>query len=73
MEAWRLPLSPSIRGKLISAGYTCLSSIASVSSSDLARGKFLLYPNLRRLESVARFSLISTDSTPQLISPWVDN
>jgi RAD51-like protein 2 len=37
MEAWRLPLSPSIRGKLISAGYTCLSSIASVSSSDLAR------------------------------------
>ncbi|KAL1223595.1 putative DNA repair protein RAD51 [Cardamine amara subsp. amara] len=37
MEAWRLPVSSSIRGKLISAGYTSLSSISSVSSSDLAR------------------------------------
>ncbi|XP_010518143.1 PREDICTED: DNA repair protein RAD51 homolog 3 [Camelina sativa] len=37
MEAWRLALSSSIRGKLISAGYTSLSSISSVSSSDLAR------------------------------------
>ncbi|CAF2094407.1 unnamed protein product [Brassica rapa] len=37
METWRLPLSSSIRGKLISAGYTSLSSISSVSSTDLAR------------------------------------
>ncbi|XP_013615189.1 PREDICTED: DNA repair protein RAD51 homolog 3-like [Brassica oleracea var. oleracea] len=33
-ETSRLPLSSSIRGKLISAGYTSLSSI---SSTDLAR------------------------------------
>ncbi|ESQ39231.1 hypothetical protein EUTSA_v10001556mg [Eutrema salsugineum] len=37
METSRLPLSSSIRGKLISAGYTSLSSISSVSSTDLAR------------------------------------
>uniref|UniRef100_A0A1J3FEU1 DNA repair protein RAD51 homolog 3 n=1 Tax=Noccaea caerulescens TaxID=107243 RepID=A0A1J3FEU1_NOCCA len=37
METSRLPLSSTIRGKLISAGYTSLSSISSVSSTDLAR------------------------------------
>ncbi|XP_010544643.1 PREDICTED: DNA repair protein RAD51 homolog 3 [Tarenaya hassleriana] len=38
MEVWMLPLSSSLRGKLISAGYTSLSSISSsLSSSDLAR------------------------------------
>ncbi|KAL5859906.1 hypothetical protein ACOSQ3_001202 [Xanthoceras sorbifolium] len=37
MEISRLPISASHRGKLISAGYTCLSSLSSVSSSDLAR------------------------------------
>nr|VDD04911.1 unnamed protein product [Brassica oleracea] len=42
METSRLPLSSSIRGKLISAGYTSLSSISSVSSTDLARGDSLL-------------------------------
>ncbi|XP_038683593.1 DNA repair protein RAD51 homolog 3 isoform X2 [Tripterygium wilfordii] len=38
MEVSRLPISASQRGKLISAGYTTLSSLSSVSSSDLARG-----------------------------------
>ncbi|KAL0863617.1 hypothetical protein Bca101_042735 [Brassica carinata] len=37
METSRLPLSFSIRGKLISSGYTSLSLISSVSSTDLAR------------------------------------
>ncbi|WRX09658.1 DNA recombination and repair protein Rad51-like [Theobroma cacao] len=37
MEIWRLPISASQRGKLISAGYTTLSSLSSISSSDLAR------------------------------------
>ncbi|TYI69680.1 hypothetical protein E1A91_D08G169600v1 [Gossypium mustelinum] len=37
MEIWRLPISASQRGKLISAGYTSLSSLSSISSSDLAR------------------------------------
>ncbi|KHF98827.1 DNA repair RAD51 -like protein [Gossypium arboreum] len=39
MEIWRLPISASQRGKLISAGYTSLSSLSSISSSDLARGE----------------------------------
>ncbi|KAJ4727143.1 DNA repair RAD51-like protein [Melia azedarach] len=37
MEVSRLPISASQRGKLISAGYTSLSSLSSVSPSDLAR------------------------------------
>eukprot|EP00257_Ricinus_communis_P028381 XP_025015795.1 DNA repair protein RAD51 homolog 3 isoform X1 [Ricinus communis] len=37
MEVSRLPLSASQRGKLILAGYTSLSSLSSVSPSDLAR------------------------------------
>ncbi|XP_022944711.1 DNA repair protein RAD51 homolog 3 isoform X2 [Cucurbita moschata] len=37
MEVGRLPISATLRGKLISAGYTTLSSLASVSPSDLAR------------------------------------
>ncbi|WCJ22871.1 DNA repair and recombination protein RadA [Euphorbia peplus] len=37
MEVSRLPLSATLRGKLISAGYTSLSSLSSVSSTDLAR------------------------------------
>ncbi|XP_062156428.1 DNA repair protein RAD51 homolog 3 isoform X2 [Alnus glutinosa] len=37
MEVGRLPISASQRGKLISAGYTTLSSLSSVSPSDLAR------------------------------------
>ncbi|XP_057500960.1 DNA repair protein RAD51 homolog 3 isoform X2 [Actinidia eriantha] len=37
MEVWRLPISATQRGKLISAGYTSLSSLSSVSPSDLAR------------------------------------
>ncbi|KAK1559208.1 hypothetical protein Q3G72_011846 [Acer saccharum] len=36
MEISRLPISASQRGKLISAGYTSLSSLSSVSSSALA-------------------------------------
>ena len=38
MEVWRLPISATQRGKLISAGYTSLSSLSSISPSDLARG-----------------------------------
>ncbi|XP_021904349.1 DNA repair protein RAD51 homolog 3 isoform X2 [Carica papaya] len=37
MDVWRLPISASQRGKLISAGYTSLSSLTSVTSSQLAR------------------------------------
>ncbi|XP_059651566.1 DNA repair protein RAD51 homolog 3 [Cornus florida] len=37
MEVSILPISASQRGKLISAGYTSLSSLSSVSPSDLAR------------------------------------
>ncbi|KAF2282675.1 hypothetical protein GH714_043785 [Hevea brasiliensis] len=37
MEVCRLPLSATQRGKLISAGYTSLSSLSSASASDLAR------------------------------------
>ncbi|XP_018856792.1 DNA repair protein RAD51 homolog 3-like isoform X1 [Juglans regia] len=36
MEVGRLPISASQRGKLISAGYTTLSSLSSLSPSDLA-------------------------------------
>ncbi|KAJ4844938.1 DNA repair protein rad51c [Turnera subulata] len=36
-EVWRLPISATQRGKLISAGYTSLSSLSSVSTSLLAR------------------------------------
>lgn len=41
MEVGRLPISASQRGKLISAGYTTLASLSSLSSSDLARGNLL--------------------------------
>lgn len=37
MEVGRLPLSASQRGKLISAGYTTLASLSSLSPSHLAR------------------------------------
>ncbi|KAJ9171257.1 hypothetical protein P3X46_014647 [Hevea brasiliensis] len=37
MEVCSLPLSATQRGKLISAGYTSLSSLSSASASDLAR------------------------------------
>ncbi|KAM7508763.1 hypothetical protein LguiA_019216 [Lonicera macranthoides] len=37
MEVCRLAISASQRGKLISAGYTSLSSLSSLSPSDLAR------------------------------------
>uniref|UniRef100_A0A2P2IUS0 DNA repair protein RAD51 homolog 3 n=1 Tax=Rhizophora mucronata TaxID=61149 RepID=A0A2P2IUS0_RHIMU len=37
MEVTRLPLSATQRGKLISTGYTSLSSLSSATSSDLAR------------------------------------
>ncbi|XP_050941883.1 DNA repair protein RAD51 homolog 3 isoform X4 [Cucumis melo] len=37
MEVGRLPISATLRGKLISSGYTTLSSLASVSPSNLAR------------------------------------
>ncbi|KAE9460006.1 hypothetical protein C3L33_08093, partial [Rhododendron williamsianum] len=37
MEICRLPVSATQRGKLISAGYTSLSSLSSVSPFDLAR------------------------------------
>ncbi|CAB4269729.1 unnamed protein product [Prunus armeniaca] len=37
MEVGRLPISASQRGKLISAGYTTLTSLSSLSPSDLAR------------------------------------
>ncbi|BFG21725.1 hypothetical protein CerSpe_079980 [Prunus speciosa] len=37
MEVGRLPISASQRGKLISAGYTTLASLSSLSPSDLAR------------------------------------
>ncbi|KAM5554864.1 DNA repair protein RAD51 [Rosa sericea] len=46
MEVGRLPLSASQRGKLISAGYTTLASLSSISPSDLAR-------DLKVLESEA--------------------
>ncbi|XP_022146886.1 DNA repair protein RAD51 homolog 3 isoform X2 [Momordica charantia] len=37
MEVGRLPISATLRGKLISAGYTSLSSLASILPSDLSR------------------------------------
>lgn len=37
MEVSKLPISATQRGKLISAGYTSLSSICSASSSDISR------------------------------------
>lgn len=40
MEVSKLPISATQRGKLISAGYTSLSSICSASSSDISRGNF---------------------------------
>lgn len=43
MEVSKLPISATQRGKLISAGYTSLSSICSASSSDISRGKFFFF------------------------------
>ncbi|GLT39547.1 hypothetical protein SLA2020_137310 [Shorea laevis] len=37
MDVWRLPISASLRGKLISAGYTSVTSLSSVSSANLAQ------------------------------------
>ncbi|GAV78650.1 Rad51 domain-containing protein [Cephalotus follicularis] len=37
MEVWKLPISATQKGKLISAGYTSISSLSSLPSSDLAR------------------------------------
>ncbi|KAF9616701.1 hypothetical protein IFM89_031718 [Coptis chinensis] len=37
MEVSCLPLSPSQRSKLVSAGYTTISSLSSISPSHLAR------------------------------------
>ncbi|KAG9454544.1 hypothetical protein H6P81_007448 [Aristolochia fimbriata] len=37
MEITTLPLSPSVRAKLLSAGYTSFASLSAVSSSHLAR------------------------------------
>ncbi|XP_021904350.1 DNA repair protein RAD51 homolog 3 isoform X3 [Carica papaya] len=45
MDVWRLPISASQRGKLISAGYTSLSSLTSVTSSQLARAEAKISEN----------------------------
>ncbi|KAG5607196.1 hypothetical protein H5410_028688 [Solanum commersonii] len=37
MEVSSLPISASLRAKLISGGYTSISSLFSVSHSDIAR------------------------------------
>ncbi|XAR63181.1 ATP diphosphatase [Bertholletia excelsa] len=37
MEVWKLPISATQRGKLAGAGYTSLSSLSSITPSDLAR------------------------------------
>lgn len=38
MEVGRLPISAALKGKLVSAGYTSLSLLSSLSPSHLARG-----------------------------------
>lgn len=43
MDVWRLPISASLRGKLISAGYTSVTSLSSVSSANLAQGDTLSF------------------------------
>lgn len=55
MEVGRLPISASQRGKLISAGYTSLSSLSSLSPSVLAKGD-LFFKHLNLL-SIFVFSL----------------
>ncbi|XP_048335401.1 DNA repair protein RAD51 homolog 3 isoform X2 [Ziziphus jujuba] len=57
MEVGRLPISASQRGKLISAGYTSLSSLSSLSPSDLA--KDLNIPESEALEILKVASLTS--------------
>ncbi|KAH7577777.1 hypothetical protein JRO89_XS01G0298100 [Xanthoceras sorbifolium] len=61
MEISRLPISASHRGKLISAGYTCLSSLSSVSSSDLARGAQNAWDMLHEEESLMRITTSCAD------------
>ncbi|KAJ8748985.1 hypothetical protein K2173_013424 [Erythroxylum novogranatense] len=53
MDISTLPLSATVRGKLISAGYTSISSLASISSSDLARDLNLLDSEAREILKVA--------------------
>lgn len=40
MEVTSLPISASHRSKLISAGYTSIASLSSISTSQLARGMY---------------------------------
>ncbi|XP_050157007.1 DNA repair protein RAD51 homolog 3-like isoform X5 [Malus sylvestris] len=55
MEVGRLPISASLRGKLISAGYTTFASLSSLSPSDLARD--LKIPESEALEILKAASL----------------
>ncbi|KAJ0113305.1 hypothetical protein Patl1_00248 [Pistacia atlantica] len=61
MEVSSLPISASQRGKLISAGYTSLSSLSSVSSSDLARGAHNAWDMLHEEESMTRITTSCAD------------
>ncbi|KAH9733106.1 DNA repair protein RAD51 [Citrus sinensis] len=62
MEVSKLPISATQRGKLISAGYTSLSSICSASSSDISRGTQTAWDMLQEeQESLARITTSCAD------------
>ncbi|XP_030491847.2 DNA repair protein RAD51 homolog 3 isoform X3 [Cannabis sativa] len=54
MEVAGLPISPSQRGKLISAGYTTISSLTSLSPHHLARGAQTAWDMFREEQSSLR-------------------
>ncbi|XP_024023085.1 DNA repair protein RAD51 homolog 3 isoform X2 [Morus notabilis] len=61
MEVGRLPISASQRGKLIRAGYTTLSSLSSLSPSDLARGAQTAWDMLHEEQLLRRITTSCAD------------
>ncbi|XP_030535098.1 DNA repair protein RAD51 homolog 3 isoform X2 [Rhodamnia argentea] len=61
MEVGRLPISAALKGKLVSAGYTSLSLLSSLSPSHLARGAQTAWDMLHEEELLTRITTSSVD------------
>ncbi|KAM7261254.1 hypothetical protein ACFE04_026729 [Oxalis oulophora] len=72
MEVSSLPLSATQRGKLISAGYTSLSFLSSVPSSDLSRDLNITIIEAQHILKIAS-SHISTTTSSSSNSPSLVN
>ncbi|KVH89183.1 DNA recombination and repair protein Rad51, C-terminal [Cynara cardunculus var. scolymus] len=61
MEVLRLPLSASQKGRLISAGYTSIASLSSISPSQLALGSQNAWDMLQEEKTLVRITTSCAD------------